>query len=167
MGVRTLAELIPWREELRRAGKTLVLTNGVFDLVHVGHVRYLDAARRLGDALVVAVDSDESVRALGKGAERPIVPAAERAEIVAALRSVDAAVIFDGPTACEVVAALQPDIYVKGGDYAAGAKPLPEAAVVTRYGGRVAFVDLVPGRSTTDLVARIQRRLADQHPQPG
>jgi glycerol-3-phosphate cytidylyltransferase len=87
------------------------------------------------------------------------VPANERAEVVAALRSVDAAVVFDGPTAREVVAALRPDIYVKGGDYANGAKPLPEAEVVASYGGRVAFVDLVPGRSTTDLVAKLRRAL--------
>jgi rfaE bifunctional protein nucleotidyltransferase chain/domain len=159
-GVRSLEELAAWREDLRRQAKRLVLTNGVFDLLHIGHVRYLEAARRLGDALVVAVDSDESVRALGKGADRPLVPAVERAEIVAALRSVDAVVIFEGPTARQVVAALQPDVYVKGGDYATGAKPLPEAEIVASYGGRVAFIDLVPGRSTTDLVAKI--RLAIQ-----
>jgi rfaE bifunctional protein nucleotidyltransferase chain/domain len=159
-GVRTLAELVAWRDELRQAGKTLVLTNGVFDLLHLGHVRYLEAARRLGDALVVAVDSDESARRLGKGADRPLVPAVERAEIVAALRCVDAVVIFDGPTARAVVEALRPDVYVKGGDYAAGAKPLPEAEVVARSGGRIAFVDLLPGRSTTALIAKIRQSVA-------
>lgn len=159
-GVQTLADLVAWRDTLRRAGKTVVLTNGVFDLLHLGHVRYLEAARRLGDALVVAVDSDESARRLGKGADRPLVPAVERAEIVAALRCVDAVVIFDGPTARGVVEALRPDIYVKGGDYAGGAKPLPEAEVVARYGGQVAFVDLLPGRSTTELIAKIRQSLA-------
>jgi rfaE bifunctional protein nucleotidyltransferase chain/domain len=151
-GVRTLAELVAWRDELRQAGKTLVLTNGVFDLLHLGHVRYLEAARRRG--------SDESARRLGKGADRPLVPAVERAEIVAALRCVDAVVIFDGPTARAVVEALRPDVYVKGGDYAAGAKPLPEAEVVARSGGRIAFVDLLPGRSTTALIAKIRQSVA-------
>ncbi|MFN8532923.1 MAG: adenylyltransferase/cytidyltransferase family protein [Dehalococcoidia bacterium] len=156
MSVVTLDELKVWREDLRRAGKVLVLTNGVFDLLHVGHVRYLQGARIFGDALVVAVDSDQSVRALAKGEERPIVPAAERAEIVAALGCVDAVVIFDGPTARSVVAVLEPDVYVKGGDYADGAKPLPEAAVVEGSGGRVAFVPLAPGYSTTGLITRIR-----------
>jgi rfaE bifunctional protein nucleotidyltransferase chain/domain len=157
VSVQTLNELRGWREALRRDGKRLVMTNGVFDLLHAGHVCYLDGARRLGDALVVAVDSDESVRALAKGADRPIVPAADRAEVVAALRSVDAVVIFDGPTAVSVVAALQPDIYVKGGDYADGAKPLPEAETVRAYGGEVAFVPLLPGRSTSALLERIRQ----------
>jgi rfaE bifunctional protein nucleotidyltransferase chain/domain len=153
----TLAEAQAWREELRRAGKSLVLTNGVFDLLHLGHLRYLEAARQLGDALVVAVDSDASVRALGKGADRPIVPAEERAALVAALRCVDAVVIFEGPTATAVVAALQPDVYVKGGDYASGQKPLPEAEIVRALGGRVVFMELVPGHSTTALIERIRR----------
>lgn len=155
--VAALDDLLVWRASLRAADKRLVLTNGVFDLLHVGHVRYLKAARALGDALVVAVDSDESVRALAKGAERPLVPADERAELVAALRCVDYAVIFAGPGANRVIERLQPDIYVKGGDYADGAKPLPEAKSVAAYGGTVAFVPLVPGRSTTSLVERIRR----------
>jgi rfaE bifunctional protein nucleotidyltransferase chain/domain len=143
---------------LRAGGGRLVLTNGCFDLLHVGHVRYLQAARELGELLVVGLNSDASTRAL-KGPERPLVPAAERAEVLAALACVDAIVIFDEPTAETLVSALRPEIYVKGSDYAEA--DLPEARIVRRYGGRVCLLPAIPGISTTALIARIRGREAD------
>jgi rfaE bifunctional protein nucleotidyltransferase chain/domain len=140
---------------LRAGGGRLVVTNGCFDLLHVGHVRYLQAARALGDFLAVGLNSDASTRRL-KGSERPLVPEAERAEILAALACVDAVVLFDEPTAEALVAALQPEFYVKGDDYSQAT--LPEARVVQAYGGRVHLLPTVAGRSTTDLVARIRGR---------
>lgn len=158
----TLADLATFGEILRADGKRVVFTNGHFDLLHVGHVRYLQAARALGDALIVGVNDDESTTAR-KGAGRPIIPAAERAELLAALACVDAAVVFAGLTAAEPIRLLQPDMYVKGGDYAttpeeerAGKTPLPEAPFVRAYGGTVRTVPLVPGRSTSEIVRRIQ-----------
>lgn len=148
-----LAELVALREEWRRAGLRLVLTNGTFDLLHIGHVRYLQAARRLGDLLVVGINSDESVRGY-KGPGRPVVPQAERAEIVAALRCVDNTVIFDEPTATRLVEALQPEIYAKGGDYAPGGISLPEAPSVAAYGGEVCIVEFVQGHSASELIRR-------------
>ena len=132
----------------------MVLTNGCFDLLHAGHVRLLEAARALGDVLVVAINSDASVRAL-KGSGRPMVPEAERAEALAALEAVDAVVVYDEPTPREVVAAVRPDILAKGADWA-------EDAIVGREeveaaGGRVERIPLVPGRSTTWLVERIRK----------
>jgi len=145
-----------------------VFTNGLFDILHVGHVRYLRAARALGDCLIVGLNSDASARAL-KGGRHPIVPQAERAELLAALACVDYVIIFDEVTAERVVEALKPDIYVKGGDYRAGErgrgtldrKIPPEAKVVEAYGGRVEFIPLVEGKSTTNIVAEILRRYAD------
>lgn len=140
MNIYTLTELVALRTSWRVAGLKVVLTNGVFDLIHVGHVQYLTAARALGDRLIVAINSDESTRQL-KGPLRPIVPATERATIVAALRCVDAVTIFHERTAETVVAALAPDLYVKGGDYGKGttfdATRLPEARVVQALGGEV------------------------------
>jgi rfaE bifunctional protein nucleotidyltransferase chain/domain len=144
----------------RAAGDRIALTNGIFDVLHVGHLRYLEAARATADHLVVAVNSDASTTRL-KGPSRPIMPEAERAELVAGLRCVDAVTIFDEPTAEPLVALLQPDVYVKGGDYSLApdaAKPLPEAAIVQQYGGRVVLVPLVEGRSTTDVIATIVAR---------
>src|SRR6266511_703833 len=137
-------ELAQRARELRAAGKKLVVTNGCFDLLHVGHVRYLQAARRLGDFLVVGINSDASVRAL-KGPERPLVPEHERAEVLAALACVDAVVIFAEPTAERLVAVLRPDTYVKGDDYTEAG--LPEARVVRAYGGEVRLLPTVPGAS--------------------
>lgn len=137
------------------AGKKVVFTNGVFDLLHVGHVRYLAQARGLGDALIVGLNSDASTRAI-KGEARPLLPAAERAELLQALRCVDAVVIFDEPTADKVLDALKPDIYVKGGDYA-GQGP-PEAPTVKRYGGDVRILQLVEDRSTSGLIDLIRQR---------
>lgn len=129
-----------------------MLSNGCFDILHVGHVRSLQAARALGEFLVVAVNSDESVQRL-KGPTRPIVPADERCELLAALRCVDYVTLFDEPTAAEVLAALQPAVYVKSVEYAT--KPLPERDIVEGYGGTVKLVPIHEGRSTTDLVGRI------------
>ena len=152
--VLTLAELAVMRPRWREAGLRLVLTNGTFDLLHIGHVRYLEAARSLGNVLVVGINSDASVRGY-KGPGRPVVPQDERAEIVAALRCVDYAVIFDEATAVQLVEALQPEVYAKGGDYADGGKPLPEAAAVEEYGGEVRIVPLVEGRSASELIRRV------------
>jgi rfaE bifunctional protein nucleotidyltransferase chain/domain len=148
--------LLCWRERSRREGRTVVWTNGCFDLLHVGHVRSLRAARALGDALVVGVNSDASVRRL-KGTSRPLVPAEQRLEVLAALECVDWVIPFeeDDPTAA--LARLRPDIHCKGADYAPPAgKPIPEVEVVAAYGGRVAFLPLVPELSTTGLFARLQ-----------
>jgi rfaE bifunctional protein nucleotidyltransferase chain/domain len=148
----SLAAVTACVEAARASGSRLVLTNGCFDLLHVGHVRYLQAARRLGDYLIVGVNSDASVRRL-KGSTRPLVPAAERAEVVAALGCVDAVVIFDTATAEPLVAALRPDVYVKGHDYTEDT--LPEAHLVRAYGGTVALLRTVPGASTTALIRRV------------
>ncbi len=153
--VLTLSELLEMRPGWRDAGLRVVVTNGTFDLLHIGHIRYLQAAREFGDMLVVGVNSDASVRGY-KAAGRPVVPQNERAEIVAALRCVDYATIFDEPTAARLVEALQPDIYVKGGDYAPGGKPLPEAESVEAYGGDVRIVPLVLGHSASDLINKLK-----------
>lgn len=136
------------------AGERVVLTNGCFDLLHVGHTRYLAAARALGDRLVVALNDDASARRL-KGPGRPILPLAERAELLCALRWVDAVVAFGAPTAVAIVTALRPDVYVKGGDYAAADNRPPEADVAEAVGARVAFLPFVAGQSTSAIVARI------------
>jgi rfaE bifunctional protein nucleotidyltransferase chain/domain len=142
------------RLEARRAlGESVVLTNGCFELLHRGHVRYLAAAARLGDVLVVGVNGDRSVRLL-KGNSRALVPAVERAEVVAALGSVDYVTIFEEPTAERLVRAIQPRTYVKGGDYA-GAPPV-EAQVVESLGGTFQALELVPDTSTTSLLQRIR-----------
>jgi rfaE bifunctional protein nucleotidyltransferase chain/domain len=158
----SIPKIITWealdslRQRYRSEGKTVVWTNGCFDLLHVGHVRNLQAARALGDVLVVGLNSDRSVRQL-KGPERPIVPAAERAEILAALECVDHVVIFEESTPEASLARLKPDIHCKGADYAPPhGKPIPEATVVAAYGGRIEFLPLVPALSTTDLVRRIR-----------
>jgi D-glycero-beta-D-manno-heptose 1-phosphate adenylyltransferase len=155
--VLPLAHLLEMRGEWRKSGLRLVLTNGTFDLLHIGHLRYLEAARAKGDLLVVGINSDMSVRGY-KGPGRPVVPEEERAELVAALRCVDYTTIFDEPTAVALVEALQPDVYVKGGDYAPGSKPLPEAEAVKSYGGEVCIVPLVQGHSASDLIRRVEGR---------
>lgn len=152
-----MADLAAFGRAQRARKARIVFTNGHFDLLHVGHVRYLQAARTFGDTLVVGVNDDASTTAR-KGALRPIIPAAERAEVIAALGCVDAVVVFVGLTADQPIALLQPNIYVKGGDYAisddeeiAGKTRLPEAPLVRAYGGSVVTVPLAPGRSTTDI----------------
>jgi len=132
----------------------VVFTNGVFDLLHVGHVTMLERARSLGGSLVVAVNSDASVRTLGKGPGRPLVPQAERARLVAALACVDCVVLFEQPTPIDVIAALQPDVLVKGGDYTR--ETIVGADLVQQRGGRVEIVPLVPETSTTRLMERLR-----------
>lgn len=138
---------------LRAHGQRIVFTNGCFDILHVGHVRYLGAARALGDCLVVGLNSDTSVRRL-KGPERPVNEEADRAEVLDALRAVDYVTIFDEPTAAEIIEIIRPDVYVKGGDYTIAT--LPEAEIVRGYGGRVEFIDLVPERSTTRVIEKLR-----------
>ena len=138
---------------LRAGGQRIVFTNGCFDILHTGHVRYLKAARSLGDCLAVGLNSDVSVRRL-KGPERPVNAEADRAEVLDALFAVDYVTIFDEPTAEDLIARIRPDVYVKGGDYTL--ETLPEAKIVQQYGGRVAFVDLVPGRSTTKVIEKLR-----------
>ena len=145
--------------EATRIGGRRVFTNGVFDILHVGHVRYLQAARALGDCLIVGLNSDASARAL-KGERRPLVPQGERAELLAALACVDYVIAFDELTAERLVETLRPEVYVKGGDYGTGdgRKALPEAAIVERYGGRVVLLPLAESRSTTHVINEIIRR---------
>ena len=152
------SELGPVVDRLRAAGKKLVFTNGVFDLLHPGHVRYLAAAKALGDVLIVGLNSDDSVRRL-KGPGRPIQDEQARAEVLAALAAVDLVVIFNEDTAAELVSLIRPDVYVKGGDYA-GAEPArwPEAEIVRGYGGEVRTLDLVAGHSTSVIIRKILER---------
>lgn len=156
-----MLDLLRLRAEWQAAGKIVVCTNGVFDLLHYGHLHYLDAARALGDVLVVGLNSDASTRR-HKGPSRPLVPQAERAALLLALEPVDQVVIFDEPTAERLVAELRPEIYCKGGDYAAEhAKALPEAAVVQAYGGEVRLIPYLVGHSTSELIRLIRERYAD------
>jgi rfaE bifunctional protein nucleotidyltransferase chain/domain len=140
--------------EARAAGKTVALANGAFDLLHVGHVRYLRGAGELADVLVVAVNSDSSVRAL-KGEARPLFPEAERAEIVAALEGIDWVVVFGQETVVDVIKALRPDVHVKGTDYTEDT--VPERDLVRSYGGRVAIAGDPKDHSTTEVLARLER----------
>lgn len=149
------------RRELAAAGRTLVLTNGYFDLLHAGHARYLQQAKALGDALVVGVNADATARQ-AKDPRRPIVLQGDRAELVAALAAVDYVVIFEEPTAEALVARLRPDVYVKGGDYTLD--DLPEAAVARSYGGRVVLLPYAEGRSTTAIIETVVARYC---PAPG
>lgn len=156
----TLEALVELRAAWVAEGRTVVLTNGAFDLLHAGHVTYLQAARAMGDVLIVGLNSDASVRAY-KGPTRPIVPQAQRAMLLRALRCVEYVTIFETPTATPLVTALRPDVYVKGGDYAhpAGGPGtfLPEAAAVLACGGRVELIDYLPGLSTSALLERIRQ----------
>ncbi len=150
IGTDTLAEVVARRQA---TGERLVFTNGVFDLLHVGHARYLAEARALGNGLIVAVNTDESVHRL-KGPLRPIVPEDERMEMLAALSVVDYVVPFGTPTPVPLLEHIRPAVYAKGGDYAMA--DLPEAPVVQGYGGHVQILSLVAGRSSTDIIARIR-----------
>jgi rfaE bifunctional protein nucleotidyltransferase chain/domain len=138
---------------VQTAGGLLVFTNGVFDLLHPGHVRYLEAARRLGDALIVGINSDRSVRAI-KGPTRPLNPEHERAEVLLSLSSVDAVVVFDEDTPHSLITTIQPDILVKGSDW--GANDIVGRDVVEARGGRVVRIDLAEGYSTTELIRRVR-----------
>ena len=145
------AALAARRDRLEEAGGRLVFTNGCFDLLHVGHVRYLQAARALGDALAVGLNADGSVRAL-KGPGRPLNPAAERAEVLAALACVDFVTIFDERRATRLLSRVRPHVYVKGGDYTLATLDAEERGVLLGAGARIEFVPMVAGRSTTRLV---------------
>jgi len=153
--VFTLAQAVAWVEHLRHDGKTIVFTNGVFDLLPPGHVRYLQDARSEGDALIVGVNSDRSVRA-NKGPERPINPEHERAEVLSALVFVDLAVIFDEDTPYALIAEVQPDVLVKGADWAE--HNIVGRDVVEGRGGRVVRMELAKGFSTTSLIERSRTR---------
>jgi D-beta-D-heptose 7-phosphate kinase/D-beta-D-heptose 1-phosphate adenosyltransferase len=149
--VRRLSEAVAWRAH--QPGH-VVFTNGVFDLIHPGHVQLLEGARKEGDALIVGINSDASVRRLGKGTERPVMPEAARARVVAGLASVDCVILFDGDTPLELIQALAPDVLVKGADY-------PRASIVggdwvEARGGRVVRVPLLNGFSTTSLLERLR-----------
>jgi D-glycero-beta-D-manno-heptose 1-phosphate adenylyltransferase len=152
--ILTLDAAAAFVESHRAAGSRIVFTNGVFDLLHPGHVRYLVAARAEGDILIVGLNSDRSVRA-NKGPDRPITPDRERAEIVAALAVVDAVVMFDEDTPAEIIRRLQPDVLVKGADWAADA--IVGRDTVEARGGRVVRIDLEPGWSTSGIMEKIRR----------
>ena len=136
-----------------RAGKRLVFTNGVFDILHAGHVQYLQQARELGDLLIVGVNSDDSVRRLGKGANRPINTVSDRIAVLEALRAVDGAVLFEEDTPERLIELLRPEVLVKGGDYRI--EDLPEARIVESYGGRVVILPFLAGRSTTAILEKM------------
>lgn len=139
-------------ERLKREGKKVVFTNGCFDILHAGHTRYLREARKLGDALILALNSDSSVRSI-KGPMRPIVPETERAEVVASLDSVDYVTVFDELTPLELIEFLRPDVIVKGGDWAE--KDIVGAETVSQWGGRVAIMPEIEGASTTNIIDKV------------
>jgi D-glycero-beta-D-manno-heptose 1-phosphate adenylyltransferase len=145
-----------WRARMRASGRKLVVTNGCFDLLHLGHVTYLEAARNQGDALLVGLNSDDSVRQL-KGPQRPITPQDDRAAVLAALESVDGVCIFNEREATRFLAAVGPDIYVKGGDYTLETLNQDERRTVEGAGGRIVVIPVVPGRSTTGTLEKISR----------
>ena len=154
--ILSLPDLTDAVADARARGRTIVLANGCFDVLHVGHVRYLQGARREGDVLVVAVNDDEAVRAL-KGEGRPILPAEERAEVVAALEGVDHVTIFPGTTVGSVIDAIQPDVHCKGTDYTV--ETVPERALVAAYGGRTVIVGDPKTHATRDLIGEIVRAI--------
>ncbi len=151
--VCTLEQAVTLAKAARAEGKTVALANGVFDLLHVGHVRYLEGARQLADVLVVAVNTDRSTRAY-KGPGRPIIPEAERAELVGALGCTDRVLLFDQPDVREVIRALRPDVHVKGTDYTP--ETIPERDEVQAYGGRVAVAGDPKNHSTSALAERLR-----------
>lgn len=140
-------------DTLRQAGAKIVFTNGCFDILHAGHVRYLERARALGDCLILGLNTDASVKRL-KGESRPVNSELDRAEVVGALKAVDYVVLFGEETAETLIRKVKPAVYVKGGDYTL--ETLPEAAIVQSYGGEVAFIDLVAGKSTTNIIKKMQ-----------
>jgi rfaE bifunctional protein nucleotidyltransferase chain/domain len=150
------AKLPSWRAGIRGKGLKLVVTNGCFDILHLGHVTYLQAARQHGDLLLVGVNGDSAVREL-KGPDRPITTESDRAAIVAALACVDAVCIFEQRSALQFLTAAQPDIWVKGGDYTIDTLNQDERGAVEKAGGKVVILPLVPGKSTTALLEKISR----------
>ena len=161
--IRTLAELAEMRPMWRRQGQTVVWTNGCFDLLHNGHIRNLADAKAEGNILIVGVNSDRSVSEI-KGPNRPIQSETSRSEMLAALASVDYVTIFDDPTPVPALEAIQPDVHCKGADYADNKKPIPERETVEKNGGRIYFLELLPGFSTTGLIDRIRAEEADKKP---
>jgi rfaE bifunctional protein nucleotidyltransferase chain/domain len=153
--LRSLADAITWREGLRQAVRRVVLTNGVFDLLHTGHLYYLKKARELGDALIVALNGDASVRAL-KGPTRPVQNEEQRAYALGALECVDGIIIFGAPRLTAEIGALRPDIYCKAGDYTLDKLNADERAALQKVGARIEFLPFLPGFSTTNLIARIK-----------
>jgi rfaE bifunctional protein nucleotidyltransferase chain/domain len=151
-----LEQLGHWRESLRASNRRLVVTNGCFDLLHPGHVTYLETARNQGDLLLVGITGDAGVREL-KGPDRPVNDEHDRAQVLAALESVDAVCIFPQRTAAEFLRVAQPDIYVKGGDYTVDTLNQEERGIVERAGGKIAILPLVPGKSTTLILQKIAR----------
>jgi rfaE bifunctional protein nucleotidyltransferase chain/domain len=149
-------QLPAWRGAQRAAGKRLVVTNGCFDLLHVGHVTYLETARQLGDALLVGLNSDEAVRAL-KGSNRPVNCETDRARVLAALESVSGICTFHESTATRFLAQAQPDLYVKGGDYTLETVNQEERRTVEQGGGKIVIIPFVPGKSTTALLQKISK----------
>ena len=149
-------KLPAWRAALRASGRKLVATNGCFDLLHLGHVTYLEIARNHGDALLVGVNGDQSVQQL-KGPGRPVNDELDRASVLAALASVDGVCIFEDKTATRFLAAAQPDIYIKGGDYTLETLNQDERRTVEQAGGRIAIIPFVPGKSTTALLKKIMQ----------
>jgi D-beta-D-heptose 7-phosphate kinase/D-beta-D-heptose 1-phosphate adenosyltransferase len=152
--VMTKERLVSILEQARTKKQRLVFTNGCFDLMHIGHTRYLQAAKQLGDLLVVGINSDASVRSLNKALERPIVPEAQRAEVLAALGCVDYVIIFTEPNPLNLITALQPDVLVKGGDWPV--HRIVGREIVEARGGVVKTIPLVPDMSTTSLIQRIR-----------
>jgi rfaE bifunctional protein nucleotidyltransferase chain/domain len=152
----TWDKLPAWRTAFRASGKKLVVTNGCFDILHLGHVTYLETARNFGDALLVGVNGDAAVRGL-KGAGRPVNSETDRAAVLATLQSVDGVCIFTNTTATKFLAAVQPDIYVKGGDYTLDTLNQDERRAVESAGGKIILVPFVPGKSTTSLLEKISR----------
>lgn len=153
--LRTLAGTVAWREQLRREGRRVVLTNGVFDLLHTGHLFYLQQARALGEALLIALNADASVRAL-KGPTRPVQTEEQRAYALGALACVDAVTIFREPRLTAEIRALRPDVYCKAGDYTLEKLNAEERGALEDVGARIEFLPFLPGFSTTQLIARIK-----------
>jgi rfaE bifunctional protein nucleotidyltransferase chain/domain len=149
-------KLPEWRKQFCASGKKLVVTNGCFDILHLGHVTYLETARNFGDALLVGVNGDAATREL-KGANRPVNSETDRAAVLAALQSVEGVCIFADKTATKFLAAAQPDIYVKGGDYTLETLNQDERRAVESTGGKIVIVPFVPGKSTTSLLEKISR----------
>ncbi len=153
--VVTAEKLVEVLKNLRQKNKKIVTTNGCFDILHVGHVRYLKQTKALGDVLIVALNTDRSVKAL-KGPKRPLNSENDRAEVLAALECVDYVVLFDEDTPAKLLEKIKPDIHAKGGDY--NIDTLPEAKVITGNGGKVVFIPLVEGKSTTSLIEKASKK---------
>jgi glycerol-3-phosphate cytidylyltransferase len=147
-----LKELLDKLKELKSKNKVVVTTNGCFDILHVGHVRYLNQAKALGDVLIICLNTDKSVKKL-KGDSRPVNSELDRAEVLAGLQSVDYVILFDEDTPSDLLAQLKPDIHVKGGDY--DVNTLPEAQVIKQFGGKIMFLPFVEGKSTTGIINKI------------